>query len=74
MTADLKCQALTCDARKLALSTDHDTIQSARAGGWHVWSGWTLGGQASWMVLCPAHSRGGGVKASRDLPEQESLW
>lgn len=74
MGGDLKCQQLICDARKLALSTDHETIQSARAGGWHVWSGETLGGEPAWMVLCPAHSRGGGGKAATAPPQQESLW
>lgn len=72
---DLKCLALICDTKKSALDTEYETIQSARAGGWHVWSGVTLGGEFSWMVLCPAHSRGGGAKGSSDqVPQQESLW
>lgn len=34
--------------------TDHLTEERARARGWHVWHGTTMGGTEKTVVLCPS--------------------
>ena len=43
-----------CDSKTPALSTMKATHDRARAGGWHIWQGLTMGGGISQSIaLCP---------------------
>lgn len=70
---DLACTAPGCGQLKLSLGSWETTELSARAAGWHVWSGRTVGGSQQTVVLCPDHARGRRVKADPIVGEA-TLW
>ncbi len=42
----------TCNGISVLLDTDHETYERARARGWHVWQGETMGGTIRQVILC----------------------
>lgn len=50
------------------------TENSARAAGWHIWAGMTLGGHPSSIALCPDHARGRRVPVEKPASYDEPLW
>lgn len=61
-TPDLTCCAPGCTKSRPGHSDATIAQMYARASGWHVWIGNTLGGQHTTVVLCPEHARGGAVR------------
>lgn len=54
---DVTCQQENCQARVLARSTQAETDERARAGGWRIWDGPTVGGIAQRLAVCPDCAR-----------------
>lgn len=71
---DLVCGLDDCGARLLALSTEAETVNRARAGGWHVWTGETVGGACKTVVLCPTHSRGHRAGPAQPIEGEQTLF
>lgn len=60
MSDHLHCDNFaTCGNRMLRQATDIGTENLARARGWHLWTGQTMGGQPATVVLCPRCSDSG---------------
>lgn len=49
------------------------TEQAARAAGWHIWAGKTVGGGDGEAVLCPVHARGTRMKPPA-MEGEVPLW
>lgn len=58
----LNCTRPGCTATLAERSTAAETIARARAGGWHIWTGETVGGMQQTVVLCPEDARGRRLK------------
>jgi hypothetical protein len=43
----------TCQMTVRRLDTDQATDNAARAKGWHIWEGQTMGGHQQRKVICP---------------------
>ena len=67
----LRCDNFTvCAAQMFLQATEAGTETLARARGWHLWTGQTMGGQDAAVVLCP---RCADSKRRRLPPAPENL-
>lgn len=67
-SGDLKCQTTQCLSYIPARSTQHETDDAARAAGWSVWRGLSIGGQRQLTIKC---SKCLGTKRSQASPSPE---
>lgn len=58
----------------MALSTEAETVDRARAAGWHIWTGKTVGGVEQTVVLCPDHSRGRRPEKNQPIEGEQTLF
>lgn len=63
---DLTCSAPNCEKTRPGHRDATIAQMYARASGWHAWTGKTLGGESTTVILCPAHAHGMG---QRNKPE-----
>ena len=63
---DLRCQRKQCPSLVPARATTRETDDAARAAGWSIWRGRSIGGQEQTTVVC---DRCQGSKRSKPSPE-----